>query len=328
MSRTIKKRNYIRVGKLLVVYSILACGFQFTNHAYSQNIEKWIELSPMPTPRSELSATASEGFIYVGGGLNEVGGLDAFEIYDIENDLWSSAKKLPQRRHHTAMASIGNFVYITGGYLTGFDQGLEDLRRYDIETNKWKRLANAPSVRVAHSMVSSLGRLYVVGGLSSDPHSVWSYNPTSDSWNKNLQRMPTAREHATAVTLGRKIYVIGGRWSQVNLSIVEIYDPITNTWSRGSPMPTPSSGLTAAVVNGKIHVTGGEDLDSSLTFSSHYAYDPETNSWETLPPLPVGRHGLASAGVNGVFYVIGGSTLAGRGTYSSLTNYIHQYKVN
>ena len=84
MSRIIKKRNYIRVGKLLVVYSILACALQFTNHAYSQNIEKWIELSPMPTPRSELAATVSEGFIYVAGGLNEVGGLDAFEIYDID----------------------------------------------------------------------------------------------------------------------------------------------------------------------------------------------------------------------------------------------------
>ena len=304
----------------------LAGGTLFALPAQAQKAGEWVELAPMPTLRSELAAAVSGGRIYVAGGLTDEGGLVDFEVFDIATGTWEKLTRLPQRRHHTAMTAAGGKIYVTGGYMSSFSEGLRDLRVYDPETKIWRRLASPPRSRAAHSMVANRGKLYVVGGLTSDPHSLWSYDPETNVWTDNLARMPTAREHATAVALFGRVYVIGGRWSRVNLSTVEIYDPATNHWSRGAPMPAPAGGLTSAVVNGRIHVTGGEDLESPTTYSGHYSYDPRTDTWETLPPLPTARHGLASAGVDGVFYVIGGATLAGGGTYTSLSNLVEAYR--
>ena len=107
--------------------------------------------------------------------------------------------------------------------------------------------------------------------------------------------------------LGGKLYAVGGRWGDGgNLAAVEIYDPVAGTWTRGPDLPTPRSGLTAGVLDGQIHVTGGESLSLGRTFGEHEAYDPATAKWAVLASLPTPRHGLASGVVSGRWYVIGG----------------------
>ena len=316
----------VRPAALLRAVCVLAALQTGSPAIAQQKAGEWATLPPMPTMRSEISAAVVDGRIYVGGGLTDEGGLAEFEVFDIATGVWTELTDLPQRRHHAAMAAVGGKVYVSGGYMSSFNEGLRDLRAYDPEAGTWRRVASPPQARVAHAMAAVGGRLYVVGGLTADPHSLWSYDPAADAWTEGLARMPTAREHVAAVGFGTRLYVIGGRWSRVNLSVLEIYDTVTNTWSRGTPMPSPAGGLTAAAVGGRIHVTGGEDLYSSNTYGNHYAYDPATDTWEVLPPLPTPRHGLASAGIDGVFYVIGGATLAGGGTYTSLSDLVEAYR--
>lgn len=92
-------------------------------------------------------------------------------------------------------------------------------------------------------------------------------------------------------------------------------------------MPTPRGGLTAAAVEGRLHVTGGEDLDTSHTFGEHEVYDPKTNSWTTLADLLTPRHGLTSQTVGGRWYVIGGGAKAGALTFVSLTDVVEVHKL-
>jgi hypothetical protein len=77
-------------------------------------------------------------------------------------------------------------------------------------------------------------------------------------------------------------------------------------------MPTARGGLTAAAPDGRLHVTGGEDRDTSETFAQHEVYDPATGRWITLVPLPTPRHGLTSQNLGGRWYAIGGGAKAGR----------------
>ena len=137
--------------------------------------------------------------------------------------------------------------------------------------------------------------------------------------------MPTLREHLTAAVVNDRIYVISGRWSSGNVATVEEYDPVTNRWTAKAPIPTPRSGITSGVIDGKIHVTAGEGHPSGITISSHEVYDPATDSWATFPAMPTARHGLASGVVNGRWYVIGGGLLEGGGTFSSLTNIVEAF---
>ena len=72
----------------------------------------------------------------------------------------------------------------------------------------------------------------------------------------------------------------------------------------------PAERNTAGVLDGHIHVTGGESLSLGRTFGEHEAYDPATAKWTALASLPTPRHGLASAVVSGRWYVIGGGAAA------------------
>ena len=69
-------------------------------------------------------------------------------------------------------------------------------------------------------------------------------------------------------------------------------------------LPTQRGALTAAVVDGRIHVTGGER--ESGTFREHEVWDPVKRAWERWPDLPSPRHGLASGEIDGQWIVAGG----------------------
>ncbi len=287
---------------------------------------KWSQGAPMPTPRSEVVAAALDGLIYVVGGLTSAGGLTAFEAYDPTTNTWSVLPPIPEARHHTAMAALNGRIYVTGGYgRDGFNRVLGTNWMYDPKTGRWSEAPPMPGDRAAHAMVAVGPRLFVAGGVAADPNSVWSFDPAIGKWDTSWAPIPSMREHTSAASLDGKLYVVGGRWSRGNLNVAEVLDPETNTWTPLPSMPSPRGGLTAAVVGGRIHVTGGEELAGGQTYAAHESFDPSTGVWQTLPPLPTARHGLASASLAGVWYVIGGATGAGGLTYTTLSNAVEAF---
>jgi hypothetical protein len=91
----------------------------------------------------------------------------------------------------------------------------------------------------------------------------------------------------------------------------DIYDPATNTWTSGPPLPTARSGLAYAYYKGMAIVLGGEFPQEKRTFVENEGFDVKANTWRILAPMPQGRHaaGATSDGKN--LYVGGGSFLPG-----------------
>ena len=118
--------------------------------------------------------------------------------------------------------------------------------------------------------------------------------------------MPTARCHIAAVTLNGVIYAVGGTNTSGSerYSTVEIYNPVTNSWTKGTPMPTPREQVTAGVIDGILYVAGGMKLSGAL--DTVEAFDPKTNQWTTKAHMPTPRFQHAAAVVNGSLFVIGG----------------------
>jgi len=56
--------------------------------------------------------------------------------------------------------------------------------------------------------------------------------------------------------VGGKIYAIGGLWDE---TIVEVYDPVTNKWTKKPNITIGRWGLSASLVGGKIYAIGGFD---------------------------------------------------------------------
>ena len=278
----------------------------------------WVKGSPMPTQRSELASALLDGKIYVAGGTHVAGLTYArMEVYNPLTNSWSTAAPLPMGRHHFGMAALDGKIYVAGG-LPDWFRLTDTCFVYDPQTDSWTQIASLPYRLATHSMAALNGNLYVVGGndtpVGGGAMPMFVYASESDSWSQSDALLPTGREHLAVVAAEGKLFVIGGRYNQDhNVPTLEIYDPQTDSWTRGPDMPTPASGLTAAYMDGRIHVTGGEDLIASTVINQHQVLDLATMTWEQLPDLPGSRHGLTSQAVNGQWVVIGGAPVANIG---------------
>jgi N-acetylneuraminic acid mutarotase len=80
-------------------------------------------------------------------------------------------------------------------------------------------------------------------------------------------------------------------------------------------MPTPRSGIAAAVLGGRLYVFGGES--PSKTFDENEEYDPAVDAWTARARMPSPRHGLAAVTIGDRIYVLGGGPTPG-GSESAL----------
>jgi N-acetylneuraminic acid mutarotase len=72
-------------------------------------------------------------------------------------------------------------------------------------------------------------------------------------------------------------------------------------------MPTPRGEVTAATVNGKIYVIGGQSYSANFKFRTVEEYDPVTDTWTTKADMPTARCSLAAVELNGKIYALGGN---------------------
>jgi N-acetylneuraminic acid mutarotase len=287
----------------------------------------WTNGSPIPTPRTEVSATAVGDSVYVIGGFNAQGQpTNIVEIYNFANNTWKSVAPLPHPLHHTAAAtSFDGKVYVVGGYLDSQWTPSDRLLIYDPLKNQWHEGKQMPTARGALTANFINRILYAVGGQSflsfsssSSPSSEIlstneAYNIASNTWITKAP-MLTARHHAASAVVNSKLYVFGGRVEgispTVNVNVNEVYDPEKNAWSSLAAMPSKRSGIAASNFDvSSIYVFGGEE--PSKTFNNNERYDIRTNKWFTETPMPTARHGLGAASVDNRIYVLGGGSQPG-----------------
>lgn len=174
------------------------------------------------------------------------------------------------------------------------------------QTGTWTNVAGiSPRGYGAAATVSN--RIYMVGGgnyYCSVYSTLEAYDPTNNIWT-GLAGMPTPRYEFGAAELNGLVYAIGGNPGCGNASqalrTVEAYNPVSNTWSTKSPLPTANWGAGVASANGRIYVIGG--------FTNYvYCYDPAANGWSQKASIPLPYYSFgAVATVNGIIYVMGGS---------------------
>jgi hypothetical protein len=94
---------------------------------------------------------------------------------------------------------------------------------------------------------------------------------------------------------------------------MEVYDPASNAWNYGVPMPYSLGGTRAAVIGGKIYV---------FALGATLVYDSSSNAWSTLTAMPTYRSDFALVTDTslGWIYAIGGST--GAADVASVEAYI------
>ena len=133
--------------------------------------------------------------------------------------------------------------------------------------------------------------------------------------------MPEARSCHTAAVVDGKIYVVGGDLDdadgeEVVTDRVDVYDPVADSWQQLAAMPTARNSHAAAVVDGKVYVSGGYTTSGALSVAFE-AYDPVTNTWTTMASLSQRRAEHASTAFKGKLCVFCG-WMGGQGDRSHL----------
>jgi N-acetylneuraminic acid mutarotase len=124
--------------------------------------------------------------------------------------------------------------------------------------------------------------------------------------------MPTAVMFPMVAVLGGQIYVVGGATGGTVGTVTgivadtQVFDPATNAWSTGVPLPTPLCAGAAAVVDGALYVIGGVLQDGTTYTNAVWAFNPRKKAWSAKSPLPTATVSMGVVVENGIIYVIGG----------------------
>jgi uncharacterized protein (TIGR03437 family) len=288
----------------------------------------WGDRAPLIEANSEMSIA------YVGGRIYVLGGYPAsrvtvptVQVYDIATDAWRLTTPMPVAVNHSMPAVVGGKIYLIGGQTDANVAYVDIVQEYDPATETWRQRAPMPTARGGGAATVLDGKIYVAGARPPRGADFAVYDPATDAWT-TLPNLPTQRNHLGSVTVNGKIYVVGGRFEggfqSPQSDAIEFYDPRTNTWAAGAPMPKPRGGVNVAEAYGCIHVFGGEFATG--VHAEHDIYNPVTNQWTAVGHLPTPVHGVTGAYLaDGLIYLPGGGTSQGGSSGSR----IHQvYRPN
>jgi N-acetylneuraminic acid mutarotase len=246
-------------------------------------------------------AEVINGKLYLIGGLTSGQGM--VQIYDPASNTWSLGANMPYAGGSVATSVIGGQIYAAGGIVNGAT--VNQAARYDPVANTWTAIASMP-MGVNHAAAATDGRkLYVFGGRgggnvpSNGFNYVQIYDPATDTWvsstdaGSTIAPLPQARGGTgKAVYFNGEFFVIGGETlngagATANLvyTRVDIYNPVTNAWRLGSPMPTGRHGIFPVQVAGRIFVAAGGVHNGNSSSTLLEIYDAGLSTPTSVPAV-------------------------------------------
>ena len=290
----------------------------------------WTTKTRMGLTKTGFGVGVVDGKIYVIGG-HPYGGeshevtIDDNSEYDPATDRWASKSSMPGPLAWFGTAVYQNEIYVIGGawFLMGTE--VSDVRVYNPATDTWTSRASMPTARATAQANIVDGKIYVIGGEKNgeviNVNEV--YDPVTDTWATRTPIPTPVSGYASAVVDG-KIYVISGLTPVANststslVSLNQIYDPKTDTWSLGEPLPETqnaiSAGATTGVMASKRICVIGDGLNQ--------IYDPANDSWTVGAPIPNSANRMKNfadvvvAVVDDQLYAMGGVYAEGDSRYS------------
>jgi hypothetical protein len=189
----------------------------------------------------------------------------------------------------------------------------------------WTRITNIPGPsRQAAAAVVVNDSLYAIGGFNyTEPRAyreTYRLSRTNGEWKwtKLAAEFPWPICEAAALSIGDKIYLVGGadmyvkpgdKNADFNSDASRTGEPVGRAllvldtkapdagWRRLAHIPgSPRFNTTAAVVGGKIYALGGvhratrDGVSAYCNVVDSWRYDPATDRWSALPDMPHGAN--------------------------------------
>ncbi len=196
-----------------------------------------------------------------------------------------------------------NKLYILGGFNINV-ASTNEIWEFDPNAaagSRWTQKVNTPE-GIMYAPTCAIDGIIYVGGASDwdtvgatviDTTNSFSFDPVANTIG-TIAAIPRATGETRALTFNGQMYVMGGGRVAPNPSNeVDIYDPVSNTWTTGDPFnnarrnfPTDTDGTT------HIFLSGGYDVDGLTPLASMEIFcaggpTPSPTPTPTVTPPPV-----------------------------------------
>jgi hypothetical protein len=181
----------------------------------------------------------------------------------------------------------------------------------------WQTVAasGTPNARHEAAFVAVGDKLYLLGGRRIQPVNI--YTPATRIWASG-SAPPEEVHHFQSVVVNGKIWLVGamtgGSPNERALDHIPIYDPASDSWSRGPSIPADRrrGGAGAVLLNGQLFVVGGIiNGHQSGNVAWLDRLDIASGQWTVLLDAPRARDHFQAAIVGQKLYAVGGRQTMG-----------------
>ena len=247
------------------------------------SLKKIRESPPMCEQTRPRRAVVVGRKIYCIGSTNHyIRGNKSFEVYS--NGKWTKLTKVPTHQSGFCMCAFMGKIRVFRGHFAA------DSFAYDPQQDEWERTAEMVFKLRDSSCAVFNGKCAVVGGydhVGRNSNRVEVYDHHLNKWSLLHARMLIGRIAPGLLTVGNKLYVVGGRVGRQreNLDSHEVYDALSGRFCFIAPTSIrsfPFRGIRLIVSGSKIFVhkmkavTGADEVK---------VYDVAMNEWQTAKAM-------------------------------------------
>ncbi len=301
---------------LVLLFGLTGLPYRWLQNNFSPSparptpVQRWSQLSDMPTPRAGLALVPFQEFLYAVGGEETTGMSRALERFDPFNDHWTPLAAKPTGVSGIRAAVLGGRIYVPGGRQ---EQGrpTEVVEVYDVAGNRWLTVASLPRPLSDYALVSFEGSLYLLGGWDGSDYrdEILQYDPDADEWVELGSRLPFPWAEAGAVVASNSTFLVGGKNSGGPLNVIVRYTVPSFLTYEIEPLPGIVLGSAQATALGDwLYVLAEPAPGAAPLLWKHHL---RTDRWQevtTAEPSPFGLYpgsALAAAGAE-YLVIVGG----------------------
>ena len=250
------------------------------NFAYADG---WQFTGALQTPRSNF-----EAIVLSNGKVLAISGADAddhatptCELFDPTTMSWSYTGSLvkARSRFQAILLTTGEVLVVGGRQTSGLATASCEL--YDPNTGTWRLTGRMYEFRDNHrACLLADGKVLVTGGTSFVPQFVMKsaeiYDRATETWTQTKDMGSARFNHSQTLLADGKVLVVGGSGNggdRNSVPLSELYDPMTNQWSKVSPIKEPTQLHEAVTLgDGSVLVCGGWTLPANAPHASASTY--------------------------------------------------------
>jgi hypothetical protein len=269
-----------------------------STYQYDPSRDTWTTRTPMPTPCTDFGVAVCNGKIYCIGGTTgftaETGypAISNNQVYDPVTDTWENRTDMPTPRAFLQANVVGDQIFLIGGKLPDIVQDFtvphiphygnqvsNAVEVYNSTSNEWASKTAIPIAVAFYVSAVFNNKIYIV---SNNANQV--YDIQSDSWSQAA--LPISSDigsggQTTGEFAPLRQYVFGENTTQS-------YNPVADSWTLCSNLPTSRFDTAVAQVNDIFYVIGGYVKSTPNWPSLNQYYIQASSANEQYAPIGYG----------------------------------------